>query len=192
MAKSRPSRLGVPLPSRDATSALGTQQTEVEIALALHEHIERVRLAVRGQGWAIQPIVGAIPYCYTVGLSLPSPSRDRQSEVLLAGLEPGLAAPALDHVARCVLEGRLVPAEGPEFGEVFAGRPARFRRMAGRHAAAALRLAAALDDDRVRVAGWQLLWPDLQGRFPGDAGCVESVVRAQDLDTVLAVELQQG
>lgn len=173
----------------------GTRRTESEIAAALHQHVAHVQQAVVQQGWAVQPVLADIPYCYTVGLSLRSLGEAKAGEVLLSGIDPSRACVVLNHVAQLVLDGVLHPDESQAFGEIFQGVPARFRALSDRHASAALRLANVLLDVEAGAAGgkgatgWQLLWPDAQGRFPGEPGCDPMTERLQELDAVLATEL---
>lgn len=174
----------------------GTRRTESETAAALRQHVAHVQQAVAQQGWTIQPILGDIPYCYTAGLSLRLLGEAAAGEVLLSGVAPERACAVLNHVARLVLEGKLRPDESQAFGGIFQGVPARFRALSDRHASAALRLANVLLDADAGAAGgkgatgWQLLWPDAQGRFPGEPGCDPAAERLQELDAVLATELQ--
>lgn len=178
------------------TARRGTRRTEPEIAAALRQHVAHVQQAVAQQGWTTQPVLADIPYCYTVGLSLRSLDEATTGEVLLSGIDPDRACAVLSRVARLVLDGVLRPDESQAFGEIFQGVPARFRALSDRHASAALRLADVLLEADAGAAGskgatgWQLLWPDAQGRFPGEPGCDPTAERLQELDAVLAAELQ--
>lgn len=193
MAHPYPARSGATRPPRKPLAAAADtsrqHRSEAQIAAALLAHVDQVRDTVARQGWTTQPVLGDIPYCYTVGLSLRPGNSAPHDEVLVSGLHPDVACAVLNHVARRVLDGTLLPAEGAVFGEVFQGVPARFRKMTARHAEAALRLARALGETQA-IGGWQLLWPDAQGRFPGDPECAPEAAHAQDLEAALAVELR--
>lgn len=193
MAHPYPARSGATRPLRRPLAAAADtsrqHRSEAQIAAALLAHVDQVRDTVARQGWTTQPVLGDIPYCYTVGLSMRPLSGEACEEVLISGLPPDVACAVLDHVARRVLDGKLQPSEGTVFGEVFQGVPAQFRKMTARHAEAALRLACALGETQA-IGGWQLLWPDARGRFPGDPECAPEAAHAQDLEAALAVELR--
>jgi hypothetical protein len=99
---------------------------------------------------------------YTVGLTgrgLP--------ELIVFGLPPDLARPALRDLADDLVTGRREIGAGQRADDVLAGHPARFVAVteADRHLPAAARFYAG-----AAVRALQLVWPDRHERWPWQIG----------------------
>lgn len=142
---------------------------------------QRIASLVAEHGHMIQGVMTDPPFAYTAGLyrthALP--------EIVVMGLAPQIAHTILNDVARQMKAGGLTPLGGVDFDEVFAGAPARFRLLGAREVDEHLAIAAAVNG-RDDFPAWQLIWPDPQGRFPGDPGCPPMTAALQDLRFTLA------
>lgn len=142
------------------------------------EFIER---SVRDRGWAVQLIPAADTerepaFAYTVGLF----KTFGFSEIITFGMDLHAMAAILNVCGDRVKAGDRL-AIGPAISGVLVGFDVRLREVKAPTSYAS----------HVGYALWfhkgpnfplvQLVWPDKQGRFPGDAGAAEFMARAQPL-----------
>ena len=142
----------------------GTEET-ADGWLATTERRLATTVALDGYHVIAIPPGDATALAYTVGLwrSVGHP------ELAVAGLEPPVAAQLLHLLAAEVARGaRFAPGDRPVGfppGVAF-----QFRGIDARTAADCLRLAARFHRPG-GFAALQTVWPDLDGRFPGEPGC---------------------
>lgn len=113
-------------------------------------------------GWAVQGVSGGgNSFCYTVGLS-----ESNLPELFLDGMPPQQGQAILNAVATRLRAGETITPGEPPLHLV--GYPVTFRlRGPVDSAAAEANTARRLYGD---IILWQILWPDREGRFPGDPG----------------------
>lgn len=142
--------------------------------MEFQEYLSKVKAVVAEHGWAVQGVGSEPSVAYTVGLAKKS-----VPEIMLMGLPMEVAHAILNTVARQLTGGTLSLKEGVNIDGVFEGFPAQFRELtfveSDRHMPVACIVAG------YTVPAWQLLWPDENGRFPGDPGVAQEFVEMQDL-----------
>ena len=124
----------------------------------------RIEQVIKVQGWHIFGIVGEkIPYMYTVGLA-----EKGKPELFLAGTLGEAQAAVINELAKMVVAGKASEYETVEVGgQKFLLIPTSdvvprdFTIQAGRR----------VEDRPYSVL--QVLFPDPEGKFPGDPACVE-------------------
>jgi uncharacterized protein DUF4262 len=138
-----------------------TGPTEVQIEAFL----DQCRATIAEHGWMVQGVFPTaesvargetLTFAYTAGLTargLP--------EMILVGLPLDGAADLLNDAAKIAVERGAVEFDADVDG-IIAGFPVRFTAAT----TAPLSVARSLYGSRVRAV--QMLWPDDQGRFPGD------------------------
>lgn len=138
---------------------------------------------IRECGWVVQGVMGSegIPsYVYTVGLF-----KKGLPEVVVLGLPSGVAMHTLNDIAAQMIAGTLVLEDGKVVDEVFGGRvKAKFKRISKEQAHKALKIARILSNETLDAA-FQLIWPDAEGRFPGQKGATPSYEAAQDMSRLV-------
>ncbi|MYX26816.1 DUF4262 domain-containing protein [Streptomyces sp. SID8381] len=100
------------------------------------------------------------PFAYTVGLGA---RPGRPYELACAGLPAELACSVLNNAAEQLVTDRLDPAEGLELDDVLIGYTVRLRPVSDTSDFPGM--CAPLGE---QPPVWQVLWPDVRGRFPGD------------------------
>lgn len=158
------------------------------------DYLTKVRAVIKENGFTVQRVLEQPGYAYTVGLSDPRPApaiavlghdeldevhdTHRLPELVLLGLPGDAAKVILEGVASRVLSGKLTIEADENVAGIFKGLPARFRRLPVDQALhQRLRVATALYGT---YSAWQLLWPDKDGRFPGDPGADEAFEASQN------------
>lgn len=142
----------------------------------IEKYLERVRGMVSEHGWMVQTVMSNPPYAYTVGLS----ADDAYPEIVTMGLDPDTSQGVLNGLARKLLDGQIVLEEAKDYNEIFEQFPARFRKLSSEDSLVFLKVAQAFNN-RNTLQAWQLLWPDPQGKFPGEDGVNENYVAMQNL-----------
>jgi hypothetical protein len=143
---------------------------------AFNQNLEAIIARV---GWAVLYIFdseneGRPPFAYTVGLAA-----RHLPELLTIGLPRDAAHPLLNALARDLMAGHQLPLNTPVIGYV-PGYPLLLRLASAK---AAVHYAKAVE---VRYDDYQVLqvvWPDDQGRFPGQPGCTIPPDQQPDLAT---------
>lgn len=136
---------------------------------------------IKEHGWVIQGVFGdkdEPPFAYTVGLAgrgLP--------ELIVSGLPMGAAQPVLNDLARRAVDGIARLEHGARFTDLLANE-VPMRLIGTDYEAAKAETGVARNvqiiqtgDPHAEIEVLQLLWPDKEGRWPGDEG----FVGAQDL-----------
>lgn len=145
------------------------------------EDFDRVHRKVAGDvagelGWSAIGVMpdgdGSYPFTYTVGLT---ETRDH-AELIVWGLNPGLAHGVLGCAIELIDAGAAL-ADGDRYEGVLAGYDVLVRDVADPESRP-LNLARGYNGGRP-VKAVQILWPDSQGRFPGEPGCEESCEASQ-------------
>jgi uncharacterized protein DUF4262 len=116
------------------------------------------------------------PFTYSIGCY----GHDGHPEFIVLGLNPSLAHVLLDGLCRRVAAGERF-ADGEADDKVLEGYPVRFK---------------ALPPDGTplnwarnyygveELPALQIVWPDKEGRFPGEEGCEPQYVTAQEIEAV--------
>lgn len=145
-----------------------------------HDPHERfIEEAVAQHGWAVQLIPGEgaePPFAYTVGLF----ESYGHPEIITFGLALEVMKELLDACGDRVKRGEQLPV-GTRFDGILDAYPVALRQVR----------AAGSYERHVGYAGWfyggwsfpllQLVWPDREGRFPGDRGAPASLIERQPL-----------
>lgn len=145
------------------------------------EHEEFIRRSVEDPGWAIQLIPAGDkddepPFAYTVGLhrSFGHP------ELIILGLDHSVMGRLLNICGDRIKAGETLPVDMPILGII--GQYAVKLRPVRRRASYKEHLGYAIwfyDGHEFPVL--QLVWPDKNGRFPGEKGAAESLRKVQPL-----------
>lgn len=144
-------------------------------AISLKEHLDNLQALIDAHGWAFQVVDSDPTLCYTVGLQ-----KRGVPEIVLMGLPPEVAQQVLAVVVPQLMSKELVLKENLRYNEVFDGFQAKFSKLKLTQVSEYLPVANILAD--CYVEAWQLLWPDEEGRFPGDAGVSSAYAESQDLE----------
>ena len=149
-------------------------------------YLEKVTGMIEEHGWIIQA-VGTNPMLfYTVGLA-----QKGLPEVVVTGLPMDAAQSVLNVFARKLVNGTFPLDEdaiqsGAKFDDVLEGYKAKLRWVAPAHVRE-LRVAKVIAQTEDFKA-LQIVWPDREGRFYGEAGFEDKYEAMQDLTFVLADE----
>jgi hypothetical protein len=151
-------------------------------AWARHDHHEDViRETVAAHGWSVQLIPAGArddepPFAYTVGLFRTL----GHAELIVVGLRHELMHAMLNNLGERARDGGPLPVDAPIAG-VIEGHDVRLRPV---RAAESYR-------DHVGYAMWfnggrefpllQVVWPDADGRFPGEPGADDRLAAQQPL-----------
>lgn len=164
----------------------------------MQAYLQKIRAMVQDQGYIVQGVMDNPPMFYTVGLASPrqelsvlplesagleggtSVLLPKIPELVLMGLDPEIGNAILHEVAEMLLHG-LTLEEGKNYDTVFKGFPARFVRLTAEQIRSHLRIAMVLHKGPDLFDAWQVLWPDPEGRFPGDVGVIPKYAAMQDL-----------
>jgi hypothetical protein len=111
---------------------------------------------------------------YTVGLW----EKHKVPELIVMGLPPLVAYDLLNDVHREITRGFL-PADGLHLPDGVRPHDVLFRRVHGEWLAVTALVGQALNYYRTPVPFLQAVWPDADGRFPHDPGCVPQIAEAQ-------------
>ncbi|MFJ6901543.1 DUF4262 domain-containing protein [Streptomyces hokutonensis] len=130
-------------------------------------YLRYVAAVIAGHGHAVQyvggdPTMGVPPFAYTVGLHT---RPGRAYELAFAGGGPDLSTTVLNSLAIALADRGVEPADGLEIGGLLQGGLGLRLRMVSRPED--LGVIHAIYGTTPPV--WQALWPDRNGRFPGDA-----------------------
>lgn len=133
---------------------------------AARDDIDRV-------GWHVTGVLGdsrRAPFTYTTGLS----ETFRVPELILAGIDPGVAHQALFNVVAMIRSGNVFK-DGDEQAEIVHGYLVRFAAAPGwlPHCTVSRALYGS-DPDLLQV-----VWPDRFGNFPGGERCETAIVHLQ-------------
>jgi hypothetical protein len=135
--------------------------------------MRQVEANVTRCGWHATGVFGGgVLFMYTTGLT----SGDHP-ELVITGLPPAAAHGVLAEAVEVIRSGTPL-APGRDYAGIAAGFPVRFRDVdqdACRHP-----LSVTTRFYGKRVPALQLVWPDPQGRFPGEPGCDPAMAAAQD------------
>jgi len=115
----------------------------------------------------------SIPFCYTVGCAIHG-----GYEYCIAGLNSDNASGILDSVYQKLLTGWR-PVDGELYSD-FANMPIKFQLMFYYHEANVARWYWKNAEASFRVM--QLIWPDTQGRFPGEDNFEEKFLQRQIIE----------
>jgi hypothetical protein len=122
-------------------------------------------------GWHSTGVGGG--FLYTTGLA-----GRGHPELVIAGLPPdtahGLVASAFD-----LIKSGTMLAPGKDYEGIAAGFPVRFKAVDQDSCLHPLSVTTRFYGGRVPAL--QLLWPDPQGRFPGEPYCDRRMAAAQDI-----------
>ena len=138
---------------------------------------------IKQYGWSVMKVSPGVDtddpeewFAYTIGL----PNSFGWPELICFGLPTDVMGAMLNNAVAELRDRRLTPKPGLQLKEVAEGLPMRLE--ANPH----------IPRNYFGYANWfagysgkpqpdwlQLLWPDKQGRFPGEPGCVPEVVRIQ-------------
>jgi Domain of unknown function (DUF4262) len=133
-------------------------------------HEEFIRSAVQEHGWSVQLIPeggdGEPAFAYSVGLH----KTVGAGELIVLGLGLDSMGAMINRLGDKLRAGER-PRPGEDIDEILEGFPVRLRRVATRqderaHVGYALWFNGGAD-----FPLWQVLWPDREGRFPGEPGC---------------------
>jgi Domain of unknown function (DUF4262) len=133
-------------------------------------YLRAVRSRIDEHGWALQhidPTDQSLAFTYTVGLAdagLP--------ELIIIGLPFPVSAGYLNHFAKLSLSSEL--ALGSQYDVQTPSRVVRWLVGAVSPSNASQYLGIAEAIHGAPVVGLQLIWPDADGRLPGDPGYVVS------------------
>jgi hypothetical protein len=134
-------------------------------------YLRAVRSKISEHGWALQHIDPAdqedLPFTYTVGLAnagLP--------ELIIVGLPFPVSAGYLNHFAKLSLSSELTPGDRHDVQTPSKIVRWLVARVSPGNASQYLGVAEAIHG--APVAGLQLIWPDTDGRLPGDPGYIPS------------------
>lgn len=131
--------------------------------------LERVASAIAEHGWHM---IGTEGFAYTTGLT-----DGDHPEILIAGLPPRTAHDVVSAaVAKVRARTPLLP--GSRHDGIVSAYPVEVRALP----LVTPRFPRSVTTAHYRraVPAVQLVWPDQQGRFPGEPGCAESIAAAQD------------
>lgn len=149
---------------------------------SLTKHLEDLERLIEQYGWAVQAVMDKRPFAYTVGLW-----REKgRPELIIRGLNPESAISALNNAAEELLKREAPWKPGMLLEEVFSGFAAKLVPIEPEKVAVFLKTLKYFTDETVQA--WQVLWPDRQGKFPGEKGADESLLAIQDLDVPLTPE----
>ncbi|MQS17451.1 DUF4262 domain-containing protein [Streptomyces kaniharaensis] len=133
-------------------------------------YLQQLAARINEKGYAIpfipaDPRTGEPSLAYTVGLHV-----HRGYELAVSGLDYEMSCSALNSLAVRLLEQQTPPTPDMEVrGAVGGGYPLRLRQ-----AGSALPFVLVRTIYRRNPPVWQAVWPDREGRFPGDAACTLS------------------
>ncbi|MFI6112922.1 DUF4262 domain-containing protein [Kitasatospora sp. NPDC051164] len=133
-------------------------------------YLQQLAARINANGYAIpfipaDPEAGEPSLAYTVGLHV-----RRGYELAVSGLDYGMSCAVLDSLAARLLEQQTPPAPAMEIkGATGGGYSLRLRR-----AGSPLPFVLVRTVYRRNPPVWQAVWPDREGRFPGDAACTLS------------------
>ena len=153
--------------------SLDTPPAPEEQSAALDRHV-RQTVALDGYLVVVVPAEDGQPsLAYTVGLT-----RTRHhAEIAVVGLAPAWGARVLHLIAEDVTAGLTYTGTG-RYGGILARGEVAFRPLPPAVAPRHLRLAARFEAPEP-LAAVQCLWPDRDGRVPGDEGCDPDILDAQ-------------
>lgn len=114
---------------------------------------------------------GPVMFTYTIGLAI-----EGGCEYVIAGMDPRQATGVLNGFAEQVRDG-FRPLEGASSRDVLVDLPVRFVTMGPDNEAHQARNYWAGGEAPVRIV--QMLWPDAQGRLPGDPAMDEQFSASQ-------------
>ncbi|WP_030230146.1 DUF4262 domain-containing protein [Streptomyces sp. NRRL S-350] len=133
-------------------------------------HLQQLTARINSEGYAIpfipaDPSTGEPSLAYTVGLHV------RQGyELAVSGLDYETSCSVLHSLVERLLEQQAPPAPAMEVkGAAGGGYSLRLRQ-----ADSALPFILVRTVYRRNPPVWQAVWPDREGRFPGDAACTLS------------------
>ncbi|MCW3798597.1 DUF4262 domain-containing protein [Sphingomonas sp. BN140010] len=138
---------------------------------------------VRDHGWSIMKVAPATDsddaeewFAYTIGL----PNTFGWPELICLGMDSDVVGPVLNNAVAELRDSKLTPTSGLQLHDVLNGSPVKLQanpQIPSNYLGYAKWFAGHSGRD---MPTWlQLLWPDKQGRFPGEAGCVTEVVQLQ-------------
>jgi hypothetical protein len=140
----------------------------------MNDFLDRTRRLIAEHGWSLVSVHDDVVFVYTCGLT----AKDLP-EVVIAGLSGDTAAGLLNDVVKRILDAPPGPADGENI-EGIANFPLRLHTIEDPVVLEHIpRVARVIAGGEVRLR--QLLWPDTQGRFPGEAGFDEKLLRYQQL-----------
>lgn len=138
------------------------------------EMMRKIEVNITRYGWHSTGVFGGGEcFTYTTGLAAGD-----HPELVIAGLPPETAHGLIGSAVKIIRSGTLL-APGKDYTGIAKGFPVRFRVVdqdACKHP-----LSVTTRFYGRRVAALQLLWPDPQGRFPGEPGCDPLMAAAQNI-----------
>ena len=144
----------------------------------INQFIRRMEQRIDRQGWAVLTVLPTddsphVPFAYTIGLTAHS-----CAELIITGLHPDVSQHLLNDLAKRGVERAQRFTAGQRLSDLLAGYDAV---LVDGPATGALRPAAAyVRYGKDCVSLQQVVWPDVQGRFPWEPGCTISA-QAQPL-----------
>lgn len=146
--------------------------------------VNNLQSLVEEHGWAVM-CVGADDvtpsYSYSIGFS----GAFNCPEVVIVGLRPEVAHTLLHQIANGLQSGQIsLTAEGGESDKVLQGYVARFKPMQRETILVICHMIQRTlgDKDFDTV---QMIYPDQDGKFPGDTGCSLRIAEIQDLQPII-------
>ncbi len=166
----------------DMCSSWSAYRDRSDAAWKRHDHFEdAIKTAVTEHGWFVAKIEGGVSndepaFAYTVGLF----KTYGHPELTCIGLRTDLMHVMLNNCGQLIKTGQQPPV-GPPFDEVLDDFKVQLREVRARESY----------DEHMGYAIWfnggsefpllQLVWPDKEGRFPGDPGASPWMVARQPL-----------
>jgi hypothetical protein len=139
--------------------------------------MRRVEANVKRAGWHATGVFGGgALFMYTTGLT-----GGDHPELVITGL-PADAAHGVLAAAVDVIRGGTPLVPGRDYEGIAAGFPVRFREVDQDNCTHPLSVTTLYYGKRVPAL--QLLWPDPEGRFPGEPGCDPVMAAVQDIAEV--------
>ncbi|MER5356641.1 DUF4262 domain-containing protein [Kitasatospora sp. NPDC002551] len=141
-----------------------------DIRAHMDAYLKRLLTSIDEEGFAIpfipaDPLTGEPSLAYTVGLHI-----RRGYELAISGLPYEASHSVLNSLAARLLEQQTPPTQAMEVkGAAGGGYSLRLRQA---ESAAPFVLVRTVYSRNPPV--WQAVWPDREGRFPGDAACTLS------------------
>lgn len=146
---------------------------------SLKRFVMELEHLIETHGWTVYSAALQSPLSYTLGLW-----REQElPELLMLGVPVPTARVLLNQSAELLVRGEFRLEEGVNVLNIAKNLPVRFRPLTDEQVQRHLSLAIAINKSVPRV--WQLVWPDREGRFPGESGCSLEIGAQQDLSLQL-------
>lgn len=149
------------------------------LQFSIESAVQSVLNALNSEGLAIHTVTTTPVVQHTVGLSF----QKAKSELVVAGLNPQTGRIVLKNLAEKLVSGEVSLQEGALLHGIFEQFPAKLRRMSTQEASELRMVSVFLGEDCSQA--WQILWPDLDGYFPGSPEVSETFAAMQDICLIM-------